>query len=147
MGGYCNPLRFFKQLFCPINCTKRFYVIIYTSLTHLLMYMRWKLGVSFRYGGRGVGEFPWILFCPFLKYLRRYMLQTSYVDENHHFLTYSAKTSPCFYFFRLFSETLIFANFYVYFQCIQISEGALTLWRHSDVIWSSMVLILKSMDR
>ena len=40
---------------------------------------------------RGVGEIPWLLFCPFLKYLTRHMLQTSYVDENHHFLTYSAK--------------------------------------------------------
>ena len=44
-------------------------------------------------------------------------------------------------------ENLIFANFYVYFQCIQVSEGALTLWSHSDVIWSSMVLILVSMDK
>ena len=38
-------------------------------------------------------------------------------------------------------------NFDVYLKCIQISEGALTLWRHSDVIWSSMVLILISVDR
>ena len=40
-----------------------------------------------------------ILFCPFLKYLT-YVLQTCYVDENHHFLTYSAKNPakiPCFY--------------------------------------------------
>ena len=29
----------------------------------------------------------------------------------------------------IFSQNLIFANFHVYFQCIQISEGALTLWR------------------
>ena len=50
-------------------------------------------------------------------------------------------------FLRFFNETLIFANFPVYFQCIQISEGALTSRRHSDVIWGSMALILVSMDR
>ena len=92
----------------------------------------------------GVGEIPWLLFCPFLKYFTRYVLQIYYVDENHHFLTFSAK-NPIF--LRFVSEKLIFANFHVHFQCIQISEGALTLWRHSDVIWSSMVLILVSMDR
>ena len=75
------------------------------------------------------------------------MLQTCYVhvDENHHFLTESAKNPAkisCFYDF--FSEKLIFANFHVYFQYIQICEGALTLWGH---IWSLMVLILVSMDR
>ena len=30
---------------------------------------------------------------------------------------------------------------------IQISEGALTLWRYRDVLWSPMILILVSMDR
>ena len=42
---------------------------------------------------------PMTFICPFLKYLTRYMLQTSYAHENHHFLTYSAKTPakiPCF---------------------------------------------------
>ena len=53
--------------------------------------------------------------------------------------------NPMFLWF--FSKKLLFANFHVYFQCIQISQGALTLWRHSDVIWSSMVLILVSMER
>ena len=50
-------------------------------------------------------------------------------------------------FLRFFSEKSIFANFHVYFQYIQICEGALYLRRHSDVTWSSMVLILVSMDR
>ena len=71
-----------------------------------------------------------------------------YVDENHYFLTYSGKKScanPMF--LRFFGVKLIFANFHVYFQCIQISEGALTLWLHSDVIWRLIVLILVSMDR
>ena len=48
----------------------------------------------------GVGEIPWFLFCPFLEYLKRFVLQTCYVDKNHHFLTYSAKNPakiPCFY--------------------------------------------------
>ena len=38
-------------------------------------------------------------YCLFLKYLTRY-IQTCYVDENQHFLTYSAKNPakiPCFY--------------------------------------------------
>ena len=50
-------------------------------------------------------------------------------------------------FLRLFSGKSILANFHVYFQYIQICEGALALWRHSDAIWRSMVLILVSMDR
>ena len=58
-GGCCSPLRFFENsVFYPINCAKRFYVIVFTSITHLLMYLRWKLGVPFGYGvikdyGRG----------------------------------------------------------------------------------------------
>ena len=48
----------------------------------------------------------------------------------------------------IFSEKPIFGSLHTYFQYIQICEGALTLWRHSDVIWSLMVLILVSiMDR
>ena len=34
----------------------------------------------------------------------------------------------------IFSEKLIFANFHAYFQCIQIYESTLILWRHSDII-------------
>ena len=35
-GGLLQPLKMFlKQLLCPINCTKRFYVIISTSFTAL----------------------------------------------------------------------------------------------------------------
>ena len=63
------------------------------------------------------------------------MLQIFNVDENHHFLTYSAKNSA------------EISSFYDFFQSIQISEGELTLWRHSDVIWSSVVIILVSMNR
>ena len=33
---------------------------------------------------------------------------------------------------KIFREKLIFADFHVYFQCIQIYEDALTFWRHSD---------------
>ena len=42
----------------------------------------------------------YFVFCPFIRYLTRYMLQTSDVDKNHYFLTYSAKNPasiPCFY--------------------------------------------------
>ena len=70
-------------------------------------------------------------FVYFFKYLTRYVLQTCYVDENHHFLIHRPiqpkilqKSHDVSMFFR---EKLIFANFHVYFQCIQISEGALTL--------------------
>ena len=88
----------------------------------------------------GVGEIRWFLFCPFLKYLTRYILQTSYVDENHHFLTYSVKNSvkiSSFYDF-LAKNWFLLISCIVYFQCIQISLGALTLRRHGDVIWRSM---------
>ena len=73
---------------------------------HLLMYIRWNLGVSFGYGvikenGRGgLVKSHDFYFVYFLKKLTRYMLQTSYADENYHFLTYSAKNPakiPCFY--------------------------------------------------
>ena len=55
------------------------------------------------------------------------MLQTSYVDENHHFLKIQPKILRKSHVSTIFSEKLIFANFHVYFQYIQISEGALTL--------------------
>ena len=156
-----QPPKIFKNsCFCPINCTKCFYVIISTSLfMHLLIVydaefgdVVWVWGIIKENGReeRGVGEIPWLLFCPFLRYLTRYMLQTSRVDENHHFLTYSAKKScenPMF--LPFFGKKLMFVIFHIHFQSIQISEGTLTfsLWRHSDVIYSSMVLILLSMDR
>ena len=78
-------------------------------------------------------------FVNFFKYLTSYVLQTCYVDENRHFLyTYSAKNPakiPCFSDF--FSKNfIIFSNFHVYFQCIQISCHM-----------KFNVLILVSMDR
>ena len=76
----------------------------------------------------GLVKYNDIYIIHFFKYLTRYVRQTCYVDENHHFLTYSAKNPakiPCFYDFL--SKKLSFAHFHVYFQCIQIFEGALTL--------------------
>ena len=76
----------------------------------------------------------------------RYMLQTCYVDENHHVLTQSAQNPAKIpYFYNFFSEKLIVPNFHVYFQYIQISEGALTY----DVIVTSYEVhfILVSMNR
>ena len=108
---------------------------------------RLGMGVIKENGGGGLVKSHDSYFVHFLKYLTRNVLQTCYVDENHHFLTYSAKNPAkiaCFYDF--FSEKLNFAHFHVYFECIQISEGALTLC-HSGVIWSSMVLMLVSVDR
>ena len=126
--GCCNlPKIFLKQLFVPnLNWAKRFYVIISASFLHLLIYMRWNLGVSFGWGsskrmvGR-VGEIQWFFILhPFLKYLTRRMLQTFCVDENHHFLTHSAKNPakiPCFY--EFFSKKLIFDN-----SCIHIFKAS-----------------------
>ena len=107
-------------------------------------------GVSFGNGGSskrmvegGLVKSHRFLFFPFLKYLTRwrYVLQTCYVDENHYFLTYSAKI-PCF-----LAKNWFLLIFTYIFNASKISEGALTLWHHSDVIWSSMVLILVSIDR
>ena len=77
------------------------------------------------------------------------MLQTCYVDENHHFLTYSAKNPakiPCFYDFL--AKMWFFANFHVYFQCIKIQN----FWGPADFImsqWHHMKFngTLVSMDR
>ena len=41
--------------------------------------------------GRGLVKFHDSYFAHFFKYLTRDVLQTFHVDENHHFLTYSAK--------------------------------------------------------
>ena len=55
------------------------------------MYMRCNLGVSFRYGGRQKlwyeGWFEKFHDIYFAQFITRYVLQTCYVDENHHFLT------------------------------------------------------------
>ena len=96
-GVIATPRFFFNSVFCPINCAKRFYVVVFTSITHLFIYMRWYLGVSFGYWGSskimvgGVREIPGFLFCPFHKYFKAFMLQTCYVHENYHFLKESAK--------------------------------------------------------
>ena len=48
----------------------------------------------------GLVKFHDAYFVHFFKYLTRDVLQTCYVDENHHFLTHSAKIPakiPCFY--------------------------------------------------
>ena len=39
-GGCCNPLRFLNSVLCPSNCAKRLYVIVFTPITYLLMFMR-----------------------------------------------------------------------------------------------------------
>ena len=154
--GCCDPLRLKKKLtaFLPNKLRQMLpdnhFYILYASFDVygvILGGVVWVWGVIKENGRGGVGEIPWFLFCPFLKYLTRYVLQICYVDENHHFLTYSPKILRRSHVSTIFSEKLIFANFHIYFQCTQISEGALTLWRHSDVIWSSMVLILVSIDR
>ena len=52
------------------------------------------------------------------------MLQTSYVYENHHFLTYSAKNPAkiaCFYDFL--ATKMILANFHVNFQCTKFPRA------------------------
>ena len=62
------------------------------------------------------------------------MLQTCYVDENHYFLTYSAKIPAkisCFYDF--FSEKLIYAiyaNFHVYVKFPRVADFMTSQWRH-----------------
>ena len=59
----------------------------------------WVWGVIKENGRGGLVKSHDFYFAHFLK-LTRYMLQTCYVDENHHFLTYSAKNPakfPCFY--------------------------------------------------
>ena len=148
------PKIVWKQLLLPNKLDKTFlcnhFYILYASFDVYEV----KFGVSFGYGEvikemvEGVGKIPWLLFCLFLKYLKRYMLQTSYVDEDHHFLTYSA-TNPVKItrFYDFLAKNRFFAYFHIYFQCIQISKDALPLWQHSKIIWSSMVLILVSMDR
>ena len=65
------PKIFLKQLFCPINCAKRFNVII--SISFYIFWCIWGeiRGVVWVWGSskrmvEGVGEIPWFLFCPFL---------------------------------------------------------------------------------
>ena len=113
-----------------------------------IMGCRLGMGVIKENGREGLVKSHYFYFAHFLNIWQDMCFKTCYEDENHHFLSYSAKKSakiPCFYDF--FSEKKMFANFTYYFQCIQISKGALTLWRHSYIIWSSMVLILVSMER
>ena len=52
----------------------------------------------------------------FFKYLTRYVLQTCYVDENHHFLTYLARNPakiPCFYDF-LAKDWFLLIGMYIF---------------------------------
>ena len=101
----------------------------------------------FKENGRGVGEIPWLLFCPFLKYLTRYMFQTSYVDENHHFLIYSAKSpakNSCFY--KFLAKNWFWLILVYIFKASKFLRACWLYDVHSEVIWISMVLILVLID-
>ena len=117
------------------------------------MYMRWNYRVLFGYGvikenGGGVGKIPWFLFCPFFKIFDKICASNLLCRWESSFLkNIQPKILRKSHVLQFFSKKIIFSNFHVYLQCIQISEGVLTLWRHSDVKWSSVVLILVSMDR
>ena len=111
--GGCNPLRFFFKnrffvlfcfVFCPINYAKRFnFFILYVSFDVYEVKsggVVWVWGHQSKENGRGVVKPHDSYFVHFFKYLTRYVLQTCYVDENHHFRTYSAKNNAkisCFY--------------------------------------------------
>ena len=109
--------------------------------------MRWNSGVSFGYGvikenDRGGLEKSHDFYFVHLNILIRYMLQTSYVDENYHFLTYLAKNSakiPCFYDFLVKNWFLLIFTY--------IFDASKFPRAHSNVIWGSVILILVSMDR
>ena len=64
--------------------------------------------------GEGLVKTHDFYFAHFLNIWQYNGLQTFYVDENHHFFRYSAK-SPCenSMFLRFFSEKMIFGNFQV----------------------------------
>ena len=133
---------FFNSVFCPINCAKRFSVIVfyifYASFDAYevkfwgVIWVGWRAASKIMVGGGWWN--PIIFICPFHKYSTRHMLQTCVVGENYHCLHNKTKFVRKSDVSKMFSEKSIFANFHVYFQYIQICEGALTLWYHSDVI-------------
>ena len=102
----CTPWDFLKQLFVPnklrqmLPGTSNHFYILFASFDVYRVKLGgviWVWGVSSKRMVEGVGEILWFLF---LKYLTRYVLQTCYVDETRHFLTYSAKNPakiPCSY--------------------------------------------------
>ena len=108
-GGCCNPPKIFLKTafsFCPINCTKHFnilsnhFYILYASFDAYEVKLWGVVWVIKENGRGGLVKSHDSYFFHFFKYLARYMhmLQTCYVDVNHHFLTakYPAKI-PCFY--------------------------------------------------
>ena len=117
------------------------------------MYMRWNLGVSFGYGGSskiivgGLVKSHDFYFAHFINILQDICSKLTMYMRIIISLHNQSKILRKSYALRFFSKKVMFANFRVYFQYIKICEGTLTLWRHSDIIWSSMVLILVSMDR
>ena len=109
-GVVATPLRFLKQPFFFFLLPSKLHQTLPGNHFYILhasfdVYGVKLGGVVWVWGSskrmvEGVGEIPWFLFCPFLKYLTRYVLQTCYVDENQDLLTYSAKNPakiPCFY--------------------------------------------------
>ena len=99
-----------------------FDIIIFTSFTHLLMYMRWTFGCC---SGMGVvkdlveGDWwnPVFFFFPFHKYFIRYMLQTCYFDENHQFLyiiSYKSRENPTLSRFFLAKNRFLLIFMYIF---------------------------------
>ena len=150
--GCCNPYDFFKQLILPnkrrqtLQC-KYFYILYASFDVYQVKIKGCRLGMGSwkRMGGWWNNT---ILILPISLNIWQAMCASNLLCRwESSFPNISSQRSceiPCFYDF--FSESLFFANFHVYFQCIEISDGALTLWRHSDVIWSSKALNLISID-
>ena len=98
------------------------FYILYASFDVYGMKLGWcHLGMGSQQSENGRGGWwnpiPWFLFCQLLKYLTGYVLQTCYVDENHHFLTYSAKIPakiPCFYAFFLAKNWFLLIFTYIF---------------------------------
>ena len=84
---------------------------------------------------RGVGEIPWFLYCPFHNYFTRYMLQTCYVDENHHFLNIISQKScenPMFLRFLAKNRFLLICMYYIF----NTSKFARARWLYDVIVTS-----------
>ena len=138
-GDCCNLLRILlKQLFCPINCTKHFYVIISTSFTHLLWGEIWgcRLGMGvIKENCRGGWWNPMTFILSISKifdeiYASNFICR--WESSFPYIFTLDSCENPMF--LRSFSENHIFANFYVIFSMhpnfLERADFITSQWRH-----------------
>ena len=156
-GGCCNPLRFFlKQRFLPNKLHQMLLCLLFLHLLymHPLMYI-WgeiwgcRLGVGDvkDYSGGVVKShnFHFVYFIDILQDICfKLAMKMRIMNSSHN----QPKNQRKSYVSVIFQKIIDFLLIFMYiFNTFKFARACWLKWCHGDVIWSSVVLIMISMDR